>query len=227
MPDWEQMIRKNLRILHGCSPEFAEKVTEELASHLEDNYEEHLRAGLPEAAAMNRTLDEFELCRRKRLTLRLLKEDGMNGFTRKVGLPGLATFAAAMAMEFALDAAHIQPKIILLSNGLFLPLPIAWICLLPFCGALGAVLSRHNGGSRLDRMMAGAFPAEIMFAVFLLIWVWGWGLSQFLADGSWNWAVAVPALGWWMAGYAILSAMALLLGVTAADRTKTTQPRAV
>jgi hypothetical protein len=57
------VIRKNLRVLHFCSPEFAEKVAEELRSHLQDTYDEHLRAGLTETAALDCTLDQIKLCR--------------------------------------------------------------------------------------------------------------------------------------------------------------------
>jgi hypothetical protein len=227
MHNWKQIIRKNLRVLHFCSPEFAEKVAEELGSHLQDTYDELLRAGLTETAALDRTLDEIKLCRRNRLVVRLLKEDRMRGFTWKIGIPGLLTFSAAMAISGALEVAHVPSKTILLANGLFLPLPIAWICLLPLCGAMGAVISRRSGGSRLDRMMAGAFPAAIMLAVLLLMFVAGWVISQFVADHAWNWVVAVPGLGLWMTGYVILTATALLLGVAAVDRIKKTQSRAV
>jgi protein-S-isoprenylcysteine O-methyltransferase Ste14 len=132
-----------------------------------------------------------------------------------------------MAISGALELAHVQSKTILLANGLFLPLPIAWICLLPVCGAMGAIISRRSGGSRLDRMMAGAFPAAIMLAVQLLMLVAGWVISQFVADHAWNWVVAVPGLGLWMTGYVILTATALLLGVAAADRIEKTQSRAL
>ena len=35
MPDWKQIVRRNLRVLAVCPPEF----TEELAAHLEVSYE--------------------------------------------------------------------------------------------------------------------------------------------------------------------------------------------
>jgi len=142
----------------------------------------------------------------------------MKGFTRRIGLPGVLAFAAAMAIAWALDLAHIQPKTIFLANGLFLPLPIVWLCLLPFCGALGAIISRRNGGTRLDRMIAGAFPAVILFSVLVLIFFAGWAISFLAADYSWNWAMAVPALALWMAGYGIMTAIALLAGAAVLEQ---------
>jgi hypothetical protein len=48
MPDWNQIVRKNLRVLGFCSSEF----TEELAAHLEDSYEATLHGGLTAEAAL-------------------------------------------------------------------------------------------------------------------------------------------------------------------------------
>jgi len=213
MPDWKRIVCERFRILSGASPESAE----ELAGHLEDRYEGHLRAGLFADIALQCTLEEIERPRGNWLTLRLLKEDIMKGFARKIGLPGVLAFAAAMVIAWALDVAHIQPKTIFLANGLFLPLPIVWFCLLPFCGALGAIISRRNGGRRLDRTIAGAFPAVILFCVLMLIFVAGWAISLFAADYSWNWAIVVPALALWMPGYGILAAIALLAGVAVVE----------
>ncbi len=77
-------------------------------------------------------------------------------------------------------------------------------------------------GSRFDRIMAGVFPAGIMFAVLLLMSVAGWAISLSTPDHEWNWAIAIPVLGLWMTGYTILTAIALLLGVATANRIQKT-----
>jgi hypothetical protein len=218
MPDWRGIVRNNLRGLQVCSLQLAEQIIEELAGDLEDRYEGHLRAGLTESAASQRTLDELELGRRNWLALRLLKEYTMTGFTRKVGLPGLVTFAVAMAFAWALDLAHIQPKTVFLSNGLFLSLPIAWFCLLPFCGALGAFMSRRSVGSRLDGMLAAAFPAAILSLVLCVIFVAGGVVAIFTRDSGWNWGLAVPGLAVWLASHAVLSAISLWLGAIIVEK---------
>jgi hypothetical protein len=213
MPDWEQIVRKNLRVPGVCSPE----VTEEIAGHLEDSYEALLREGLPAEVAFQRTMRQIEGRRKSWLVLRFLQEDIVTDFTRKVALPGLLTFAMAMAMAWALNMAHVQPKTIFLANGLFFSLPIAWLCLLPVCGAAGALVSHRSGGSRLQRIAACLFPSMIMGTVLFLIFVAGFAISRFVPDYGWNWAVALPGLALWLAGQAILTAIPLLLGAGVAE----------
>jgi hypothetical protein len=183
MPDWKSIVREHLRVLNACSSG-AESISDELACHLEDNYEACLRAGLTEELALERVLEELRRSRENSLTLQLLKENAMTGFARKLGLPGLFAFTLAMVIAWALDRAHIQPKTIVLSNGLFLSLPVVWFCVLPVCGALGAALSRRNGGSRFDGFVAATFPATILGAVLLLIFIAGWIISLFTRIGA-------------------------------------------
>jgi len=221
MPDWKSVVREHLRILSACSPEFTETIVEELGSHLEDSYEEYLRASMTEEEAFQRALDEINHSRKKWLALRLFKEDIMTAFARKIGLPGLLTFALAMILAWALDMAHIQPKTILLSNGAFLSLPVVWMCPLPVCGALGAIVSLRNGGSRLHRRIAAAFPAIIFGTVLLLISIAGYAISIFVPNYDWNWKFVVCGLGLWGFGYSLLPAIALLLGSALVDHTKT------
>jgi hypothetical protein len=51
MPDWKQIVRKDLRVLGVLSPEFAE----ELAGHLEDSYEASQHEGVTADVAFQRT----------------------------------------------------------------------------------------------------------------------------------------------------------------------------
>jgi hypothetical protein len=224
MPDWKAIVRKHLRILSVCSPDLAETTAEELASHLEDRYEDLLRAGRSEDLAFERTLDELNHNGRNRLALPLLMEDTMTEFARRIGLPGLLTFASAMIIAWALDMVHVQPKTIFLSNGLFLSLPVAWMCALPLCGALGAMLSRRNGGSRLQCTIAATFPAIILGVVLLLVSVVGFVISLVVPYYDWSWTFVIWGLGLWGFGYSLLPAIALLLGSAAADYTKTKHP---
>jgi hypothetical protein len=173
MPDWEQIVRKNLRMLGVCSPEF----TEELAAHLEDSYEALLCEGLPAEAAFQRTIGQIEGRFRVWLVMRLLQEELMSGFIRKLALPGLLTSAAAWFFHWALGLGHIRAEVLWLVGG---QLPLWWWCLLPICGALGALLSQQNGGSRLQRMAASQLPTAILCTLVLLIFVVGFTLSGFV-----------------------------------------------
>jgi hypothetical protein len=217
MPDWNEVVRKHLSVLKLSSPQFTQRVTQELSSHLEDSYEEHLQAGLTEEAAMQCALSEIQSSRRNWLVLRLLKEDHMTGFTKKVGLPGLLTFAVAMVIAWTLDVLHIPPKIIFLRDSMFLSLPIAWMCALPICGALGAFISRRNGGSRVDRAISASFPAAMFGVVFAFILIVGGIISVFVRD-YWQWRFVVWGMMLWWAGYVILPAISLLLGAAVAEQ---------
>ncbi len=228
MPDWKEIGGKHLRVLKICSPEFEEKFTEEVAGHLEDTYEGHLRAGMSPEAAFHRTVEQIDGRFRICLTPRILQEVLMTDFARKVGLPGLLTFATAMVIAWALEMAHVQPKTILLGNGFFLSLPMAWLCLLPFCGAAGVLVSHRSGGSRLQRIAACLFPSAIMGTVLLLIFVAGFAISRVVPDSGWNWAFVVPDLALWLTVQAILTAILLLLGaglVESVDRVCSRTPR--
>jgi len=151
----------------------------------------------------------------------------MSDFTRKVALPGLLTFASAMVIAWSLDMAHVQPKTIFLANGLFLSLPILWLCLLPFCGAAGAIVSHRNGGSRLQRVAASLFPSAIMGVVLVLGFVVGFVISRFIPDSGWNWAVALPGLALWLMTFTVLTAVPLLLGAGIAEKASSVPASAI
>jgi hypothetical protein len=170
MPDWKQIVRKDLRVLGVCSPEF----TEELAAHLEDSYEALLCEGLPAEVAFQRTIGQIEGRCRGRLVMRFLQEELMTGFIREAALPGLLTSAAAGFFYWALQLRHIRPDVMWLIGG---QLPLWWWCLLPICGALGAVLSQRNGKSRRQRMAASLVPSAILGASILLIFAAGFTIS--------------------------------------------------
>ena len=217
MPNWKQIVRKNLRVLSACSPEF----TEELAGHLEDSYEASLREGVPAEVAFHRTVSQIEGRRRIWLVLRFLQEDFVTGFIRKAALPGLLTFAASAFVSYAfLLLTYFHLKIIWPANGQILALPLGvWcqLCLLSICGALGAILSRRNGGSRLHRIAAALFPSEIMGTAILLVYCVGFALSRFVPDYAWGaaneWKLLEPGL----LGFVILPAAVLLLGAGVAE----------
>jgi hypothetical protein len=177
-----------------------------------------LRDGMPSDEAFRRCLAQIENNRGIRVTCGILREVLMRGFTRKVALPGLLTFASAMAAAWVLDAARIQPKTIFLANGLFLSVPIVWLCLLPLCGAAGAFLAQRNGGSHMQCWAPSLFPPAILGVVLVIIAVAGGLMSIFVADYRWNWVTVIPGLALWLVGYAGLQAIPLLLGAVAAEK---------
>ena len=103
----------------------------------------------------------------------------MNERTRSVWLPGFVSLTAASLFLFAeefvlthdpsfyLTDLSLRPQHVV--SGLPLWLYCAWLLAQILCGALGAFLSRRGGGTRLARIVAGAFPALTMFLLFALI----------------------------------------------------------
>jgi len=209
MPDWKQIVRRNLRVVGVCLPEF----TEELAAHLEDSYEALLSEGLPAEVAFQHTIGQIEGRCRVWLVMRFLQEELMTGFMRELALPGLLTLAAACFFHWALALGHIRPEVLWLVGG---QLPLWWWCLLPVCGALGALLSQRNGGSRLQRMAASQLPIAILCALVLLIFVVGFTLSG-LVNHYQLASARVESLGIVPPGFALTPAAFSLLGAGIAE----------
>jgi hypothetical protein len=213
MPDWKQIVRKNLRVLAVCWPEF----TEELAAHLEDSYEATLREGLSAEAAFQHTIGQIEGRCRVWLVMRFLQEELMTGFIHEVALPGLLTSAAAFFFYWALALDHIRHKVIWLFGD---QLPLWWWCLLPICGALGAILSRRNGGPRPQRIAASLLPSAILCTLVLLFFVVGFTISGWVNHYQLAFA-RLESLGLVPPGFALMPAAFSLLGAGIAEgRTK-------
>jgi hypothetical protein len=209
MPDWKQIVGKNLRVLGVCSPEF----TEELAAHLEDSYEALVGEGLPAEVAFEHTIRQIEGRCRVFLVIRFLQEELMTGFIRKAALPGLLTSAAAWFLHWAFALGHIRPDVLWLVGG---QLPLWWWCLLPICGGLGALLSQRNGGSRVERMAASQLPSAILCTLVLLIFVVGFTISGLVNHYQLVFA-RVESLGVVPPGFGLIPAVFSLLGAGIAE----------
>jgi hypothetical protein len=220
MPDWNEIVRKNLRVLRACSPEF----TEELAAHLEDSYEALLREGVAAETAFQRTMRQIEGRRRDWLEIHFLKEElmtgltRMNGFIRKVALPALLSTAASALVSWALIRVGIWPKVILMPNRefqMFLALSPWWWGMLPICGALGAMLSRRNGGTRLQRIAAATAPGTVIAAIFLLLFPLDF-IPQCLRNPG-EALTMLEGVGLMLLSFAVIPAVFLLLGAGVAE----------
>jgi hypothetical protein len=209
MPDWKRIVRRNLPILTVYSPEF----TDELAAHLEDSYEAALGQGSSAEAAFQQTIGQIEGRCGVWLAMRFLQEELMTGFIREVALPGLLTSAAAWFFYRALEVDHIQHNVIWLLGG---QLPLWWWCLLPICGALGALLSCRNGGSRLQRIAVSLLPSWVMGTFILLMFVVGFTLSG-LVNHFQLVSTRLESLGLVPPGFVIIPAAFSLLGAGIAE----------
>jgi len=103
----------------------------------------------------------------------------LNLRTRSVWLPGFVTLTAASLLMFAEEIVLIHDPsfyftdLSLRPGHLISGLPrwfyIGWLMGQVLCGALGAFLSRRGGGTRAARLVAGAFPALVMFLLCGLV----------------------------------------------------------
>ena len=209
MPDWKQIVRRSLGVIGVCSPDF----TEELAAHLEDSYEALRCEGLSADLAFQHTIGQIEGSCRVWRVMRFLREELMTGFIREAALPGLLTSAAAGLFYWAIELNHIPHQIIWLLGG---KLPLWWWCLLPICGALGAILSRRNGGSRLQRMAASLLPSAMLGALVVLIFFFGFTISGFLNHYQLV-SARLESMGLAPPGFVLIPAIFSLLGTGIAE----------
>lgn len=172
MPDWQELVREKMASLRLTSPQ-EEEIAAELASHLEEAYEEQRANGLAEAQAAEHAMgavgDWGKLKRRVRRAK--FEEEFMNDRTKQLWLPGMAAFWATMGCEVALS--RIGDGAI--SGGhLFNPhnstlFYSVWFLAQLVCGALAAYLSRRAGGTRATRIGATLFTSAVLLTTMVIV----------------------------------------------------------
>lgn len=173
MPDWRRIVSGKIERLPLPTPQ-KEEIAAELASHLEEVYEEQRRLGLPESQAFESALSEVSdwaaLTRRIRNAKR--EEPMMNDRIKQLWLPGLASFWTAVICDAALQWYGFGQGKTPLRVGVY-RLPGAsygvWLIALFACGALGAYLSRRAGGPRSARLLSGLFTCSVMLIAVALV----------------------------------------------------------
>lgn len=234
MPDWRQIAQEKLTA-SDLTPAQRDQVVRELASHLEECYEQALSAGHEEQAACAYALEEvpdwnalgadisratqeshFMNHRTKTVWLpgiailfaiglvlvfldraavlqRLIwlacmgmllgaahsEGSRLNLRTRSVWLPGFVSLAAASLSLFAVELIFTSVPSSYFTNagslpahpfyGLAFRLYLGWLLVQVVCGAVAAFLSRRAQGSPRARLVAAAFPAIVMFALWMVV----------------------------------------------------------
>ena len=92
----------------------------------------------------------------------------MNQRTKAIWIPGLISLTVASSALALLQVWGVRPHIVWMRSGLALLFYIPWLVAQPVFGAVGAYISRHNGGSLSERLTAGLLPAAGMLPVFCL-----------------------------------------------------------
>jgi hypothetical protein len=203
MPDWNQMVREGLSLV-DLSPAEQKEIIAELASPLDDLYEQYRTQGLSESRAVTRTRNEIRNWAGLARTIQRAKhkEENMNDRTRHLWLPGLAGLIAAAVLLV------LEIRLGIRDSCLHLPLAMTaifpWLANMLLCGGVAAYLSRRGGGSRRARLTSALFPAGAFFVSFGLVLV----ARLFEADPFIPLSAFAIAAGNWV----LVPGVALLLG---------------
>lgn len=170
--DWQKSVREHLEACN-LPREIRDDVVTELAAHLEEAYADAMAHGLGDAEAVEHALQEagnWNVLAENIARVTYKEEQSMNNRTKSFWLPALASFTAASLFLLALTKISMQPQsLIRLSSGLGRPFYFGWVAAQILFGALGAFLSRRAGGSRTTRILAGIFPAIVMFLLWAVV----------------------------------------------------------
>jgi hypothetical protein len=168
VPDWEEIVHAKIDRLRLTESQ-REEVCAEIASHLEEAYEEQRILGLPAVTAVDQVLREVDdwddLVRRVHRAKR--GEGIVNNRTKQLWLPGLASFWTAMICEISLGGDSLTGNLFhshetQLLYGMWLTGQLG-------CGALGAYLSRRAGGPRSARLAAALFTSSILVTTMAIV----------------------------------------------------------
>ncbi len=176
MPDWQELVHSQLTHLALAHDERTDVIAE-LAAHMGETFENLRQRGMPEAAAIQRTLDEVENWQdlRRRIQMARTKENIMNDRVKQFWFPSLLTLLLTMGLLMLIQLFGPNPAIIGLHDrsgwSLILPVSVVylpWLLALPLIGALGAFLSYRSGGSQRAVFSSILFPV-LPYSVFFLI----------------------------------------------------------
>lgn len=183
MLDWNEVVRDlNNRGSRGLP----DKVITEIATHLEDSYEQLRLEGLGEAEALESVLRSVADWRSLNRAIRTSRHTwyAINERTGQLWIPGLATLLATNLVFLAFTRASMTWFPNTGPTGAYL----VWLSMQPFIGAFGAHLSQSAGGLRTARVIASLFPSIVTagFGLFLI------PVTLFFDRNTW--ASAHPAL---------------------------------
>jgi hypothetical protein len=212
MPDWQELVRRQLAGL-ALEPRERAEVIEELAAHLDDTFEDLCGQGFTEEDAAQRALCEVKDWREllNKIQIARRKENIMSNRVRQLWLPALLTFTLAMGFLALIQLFGPRPRI-MPSGGLPRMTPVAiiyipWLLSLPLVGALGAFLSHRAGGARRAVFSSIVFPVVPYLVFFLIAFPLALILQSHVARNLMLSAFLVGVIGW-----VLLPGAALLAG---------------
>lgn len=170
MPDWNTEISGRIGKLNLAQEARSEVVTE-LASHLDDLYQEFSVRGATEPEAIELALNQVADWRKfgQEISDTKNEEARMNDRTKQFWLPGFAVLTASMLWLMILQRGNWHWESTSFHGSPPLMPYVIWLITQPVFGAAGAYLSRRAGGSRLARLAAGIFPPIATSALLVFI----------------------------------------------------------
>src|SRR5437016_12240764 len=149
MPDWQQIVSSKLSGL-ALEPEEATQVLEEVAGHLEEEYQSLLSKDVPEKEAARRALrrvDDWQALKQMIESVRK-KENPMPKRVAQFWLPAFLTLLLSMLLlavsaAFGLDRSSCPTPVGRLRMTPVAVVYVSWLLFLPLIGALGAYMSRR------------------------------------------------------------------------------------
>lgn len=163
------------------------EIVRELAGHVADRSEALMAAGMSpeeaEEAAVAEIGDPATLCRQ----IRLSKGGNMLSILRRVILPGFACTLIGSLGDMLAMRLGVRPHVVWVRPGFAsLSVPDARVLLaFAVAGAVAALLSRTQGGSTHERVVAAGFPVLLitcsMAVVIAVDTVW-WAFTRPRAD---------------------------------------------
>jgi hypothetical protein len=213
MPDWQQIVSSKLSGL-ALEPEEATQVLEEVAGHLEEDYQSLLSKGVPEKEAASHTLeqvDDWQVLKQMIESARK-KENPMPKRVGQFWLPAFLTLLLSMVLLAVIQVFGPSPWITPAPGGRLRMTPVAvvyvsWLLFLPLIGALGAYISRRAGGSARAVFFSIVFPILPYLAFFLI----GLPVALILDDHAAH-NITIPAFFVGLSAWVIFPAVALLAG---------------
>jgi len=213
MHDWEQFVRQRLAGMEINDFEAA-LVIEELAGHLEEQYQSLLREGLSDENAVRRLLSGVGNWRQlKRNVERSRKTELiMNKRVSQFWFPAFLTLFLAMVFLMLIQLFGPDPwmphgpsrwRSIAPVATIYIP----WLFCLPFVGALGAYVSRRAGASVRTVFSSVLFPV-LPYSVFF----WVALPVTMLVDDHFARNLTVPLFFVGLSAWVIFPAVALLAG---------------
>jgi hypothetical protein len=212
MRDWEATVRKRLGGL-SLETEDGREVIAELASHLEETFEQLRQQGLPEDAAAERALSQVKNWQslRRKIQMERSRENTMTKRVRQFWLPGFLTLLLSMVLLMVIQ--FIGPKpLIVGTHGWRMMTPIGviyvpWLLSLLPIGAMGAYLAGRAGASQRTMFLSIIFPVLPYLALFAIAFPVSLVLDDHVAHNIMYEALLMGLLAW-----VVLPGIALLAG---------------